>query len=100
MNQIRPKLSNLFYTSGPKKTIPECPVKVAPWFHSEAVYHSYTESDSVSCEASPSLQLLPFFVDNYGPKYTEWTTTAHEQLPGHHLEVIQKNTNLKRVQQK
>ena len=90
MIHIRPKLSNLFYTSGPKKTFTDCAVKVTPWFHSEAVYHSYTDTGSISCEANSSLQLLPFFVDNYGPKYTEWTTTAHEQLPGHHLEVIRK----------
>ncbi|KAL9959270.1 hypothetical protein ACROYT_G032580 [Oculina patagonica] len=86
MNLIRPKLSKLFYDSGPKKTIPKCAITVVPWFHSEAVFHSYSESKSVSC-AAPSLQMLPFFVDNFGPKYTEWTTTAHEQLPGHHLEV-------------
>lgn len=87
MNLIRPKLSKLFYPSGPQQTIPECPIMVAPWYHSEAVFHSYTESKDISCAANPSLQLLPFFVDNYGPRYTEWTTTAHEQLPGHHLEV-------------
>jgi len=32
-------------------------------------------------------QTLPFFMDDFGPIYTEYTTTSHEQLPGHHLEV-------------
>ena len=94
MNLIRPKLSKLFYDSGPKKTIPKCAIKVVPWFHSEAVFHSYSESKSISCKV-PSLQMLPFFVENFGPKYTEWTTTAHEQLPGHHLEVIHSKTRFK-----
>lgn len=94
MNLIRPKLSKLFYDSGPKKTIPKCAIKVVPWFHSEAVFHSYSESKSISCKV-PSLQMLPFFVENFGPKYTEWTTTAHEQLPGHHLEVIHSKTKFK-----
>ena len=86
MKHIRPKLSKLFYGSGPKKTIPDCTIKVVPWYHSEAVFHQYSESKSASC-GTPSLQMLPFFIDNFGPNYTEWTTTAHEQLPGHHLEV-------------
>ena len=87
MNLIRPKLSRLFYDSGQKKTLPDCGIQVVPWYHSEAVFQSYRESKGVNCKA-PSLQMLPFFVDNFGPTYTEWTTSAHEQLPGHHLEVI------------
>ena len=94
MNLIRPKLSRLFYDSGiGKKTIPDCGIKVVPWYHSEAVFQSYSVSKSVNCR-TPSLQMLPFFVDNFGPKYTEWTTSAHEQLPGHHLEVILPKTEL------
>ena len=87
MNLIRPKLSRLFYDSGQKKTLPDCGIQVVPWYHSEAVFQSYSESKGINCTA-PSLQMLPFFVDNFGPIYTEWTTSAHEQLPGHHLEVI------------
>ncbi|KAJ7377642.1 hypothetical protein OS493_027719 [Desmophyllum pertusum] len=86
MNLIRPKLSKLFYSNGPKQTLPDCGIAVVPWYHSEAVFHSYSDSKTASCKV-PSLQMLPFFVDNFGPKYTEWTTTAHEQSPGHHLEV-------------
>lgn len=86
MKQIRPKMTPLFSGIGPMKTIPDSAIKVVPWYHLEAVFHQYVESNSASCQ-TPSLHMLPFFIDNFGPKYTEWTTTAHEQLPGHHLEV-------------
>lgn len=86
MKQIRPKMAPLFYGIGPMKTIPDSAIKVVPWYHLEAVFHQYVESNSASCQ-TPSLHMLPFFIDNFGPKYTEWTTTVHEQLPGHHLEV-------------
>lgn len=49
MKQIRPKLSPLFYGSGSTKTIPDSAIKVVPWYHLEAVFHQYVESNSASC---------------------------------------------------
>ena len=82
---IRPYLSSLFHENGAKKTVPVCPVAVVPWFHPYSSFHSYSIGDK-DCNVIAT-QGLPFFLERYGPKWTEYTTTGHEQLPGHHLEV-------------
>lgn len=84
-NNIGPVYKPLFYRSGPKNTVPACPMDVVAWFHPHARFHAYAPG-SKDCKVKAT-QGLPFFADNYGPKWTEFTTTAHEQLPGHHLEV-------------
>ena len=84
-NNIGPVYKPLFYRSGPKNTVPVCPVDVISWFHPHVRFHGYAPG-SKDCKVNAT-QGLPFFADNFGPKWTEFTTTAHEQLPGHHLEV-------------
>lgn len=84
-NNIGPVYKPLFYRSGPKNTVPVCPVDVISWFHPHVRFHGYVPG-SKDCKVKAT-QGLPFFADNFGPKWTEFTTTAHEQLPGHHLEV-------------
>ncbi|XP_067024148.1 uncharacterized protein [Acropora muricata] len=82
---IRPVLDSLFHTEGDKRTIPSCPVDVVPFYHPYSSFHSYYPG-SKDCKIKAT-QELPFFLDKFGPKWTEYTTTAHEQWPGHHLEV-------------
>lgn len=84
-NNIRPVLDPLFYNSGPKRTIPACPAEVVPWYLPAASFHSFNVG-SKDCNTKSS-QGLPFFLAKYGPKWTQFTTTSHEQLPGHQLEV-------------
>ena len=84
-DNIAPVIKPLFYETGAKKTVPICPMDCVAWFHPYVSFHSYNPGDK-SCKIKAT-QELPFFVDNFGPKWTEFTTTAHEQLPGHHLEV-------------
>ena len=56
------------------KTIPDSAIKVVPWYHLEAVFHQYVESNSASCQ-TPSLHMLPFFIDNF-----YWSTLSGPQL--------------------
>lgn len=84
-NNIAPVIKPLFYETGTKKTVPACPIDCVAWFHPYVSFHSYNPGDK-DCDPKAT-QELPFFVENFGPKWTEFTTTAHEQLPGHHLEV-------------
>jgi len=74
----------LFHESGPKNCVPDCPAEIVPWFHPHAVFHAYfIGSKDCSIKAK---QGLPFFTENYGPKWTEYTTVVHE-IAGHHIEV-------------
>ena len=57
---------------------------IVPFYHPEAVFHAYTIGNK-DCSVKASQQ-LPFFTENFGPKWTEYTTTVHE-IPGHHIEV-------------
>lgn len=36
----------------------------------------------------PATFFMPFFNDNYGPRYMEIAINAHESRPGHHTQVI------------
>ena len=83
-NNIGPVCKPLFYRSSPKNIVPVCLVDVISWFHPHVRFHGYV-SGSKECK-DKATQGLPFFTDNFGPKWTEFTTTAHEQLPGHQLE--------------
>ncbi|XP_001640303.2 uncharacterized protein LOC5520476 [Nematostella vectensis] len=74
---LRSKIPSLFYTSGSKKTTPTYTVTVVPDFNPTSSYHSYNSRK----------HRLPFFMDDFGPIFAEWSTTAHETEPGHHLEV-------------
>ena len=94
MTRIRPKLEPLFYFTGTKKTTPDCSVAVQPWFSPVASYHIYMPAVTSKCSLANSFQGLPFFMEKFGPRYTEWTTTAHEQMPGHHLEVSRRRAHM------
>ena len=85
MGMIAPKLIPLFYHTGEKITVPNCPVqmKLNPTPSSGA--QAFVQSDP-SC-SRPTTYYLPFFLENYGPKFSEWTVTAHETWPGHHTQV-------------
>ena len=92
-NLLRPKLEPLFYFSPPKKTTPSCGVSVRGEYNPEICFHGY-EVSLFDCKEL-AYQTLPFFMDDFGPKYTEYTTTSHEQLPGHHLEVSKQHNKFK-----
>ena len=84
MELIEKYFGDLFHESGPKKCVPDCPAELVPWFHPHAVFHVYfvgTKDCSIKAK-----QGLPFFTENYGPKWTEYTTVVHE-IAGHHVEV-------------
>lgn len=83
-DQIKPLLKDLLYDDGPKNCIPKCPMDVIPWFHGHAVFQYYIPG-SKDCSVKAT-QGLPFFTANYGPNWTEYTTTVHE-FAGHHVEV-------------
>ena len=88
---IRPKLDEVFYFEGSKQSSPNCGITIAPYYIPSGSYHLYTTAMTHECSEHTASQLLPFFVPRFGPKYTEWTVTGHEQLPGHHLEVSNYN---------
>lgn len=77
-------LKDLFYDEGPKNCIPKCPAEIVPWYHPHGVFHVYFIG-SKDCSVLAQ-QGLPFFTENYGPKWTEYTTVVHE-IAGHHVEV-------------
>ena len=84
MELVEKYFGDLFHQSGPKNCVPGCPAEIIPWFHPHAVFHSYfIGSKDCSIKAR---QGLPFFTENYGPKWTEYTTVVHE-IAGHHVEV-------------
>lgn len=84
MELIETYFGKLFHESGPKNCVPDCPAEIVPWFHPHAVFHAYfIGSKDCSIKAK---QGLPFFTENYGPKWTEYTTVVHE-IAGHHVEV-------------
>ena len=83
-NIIKPYLKNFLYDSGPKNCIPKCPVDIKAWYQPHSVFQAYfIGSKDCSFKAQ---QILPFFVENFGPKWTEYTTMIHE-FAGHHVEV-------------
>ena len=81
---LKPKIKSLFYDTGPKKTTPKCGISVKGEYNPDVCFHGYEVN--FGCVTS-AYQTLPFFMNSHGPKYTQYTTVSHEQLPGHHLEV-------------
>lgn len=85
LSQIEPKLLQMFHWPlGPRKTTPVCPVAIAVNFMPTSSAQTYTTSYR-TCK-KPAFFRIPFFLDRMGPKYSEWTTSAHEARPGHHLQ--------------
>ena len=89
MGMLAPKLIPLFYHTGQKITIPNCPVEIKPIFNPSAAAQGFSNSDS-GC-TKPTNFYLPFFLENFGPKFSEWSVTAHEAWPGHHTQTQGKN---------
>jgi len=85
LKEAKPAIKDLFYTSGAKKTTPECLVKLVAEYDPTNGVPSYMESDEL-CE-EPASYFIPFFKNNMGPKYEDYNTNFHEARPGHHLQI-------------
>lgn len=85
MGRILPKLTPFFYYSGKKITAANCPIEMEPHFNPSQGTMYFKPSDA-EC-SRPSYFGLPFFLDDYGPKYQEWSATGHEARPGHHTQM-------------
>ena len=81
---IRPYFKKLFHDSGPKNCVPKCDLEFGAWYHPHVVFHAYFIGNK-DCSIKAQ-QVVPFFAENYGPKWTEYTTVIHE-VAGHHVEV-------------
>lgn len=63
---IAPRLKNFLYNNGPKFYIPQCLVDNGAWYPSRVVFQAYF-IDNKDCSFK-ALQILPFFIENFGPK--------------------------------
>ena len=85
MSLLDPKTINMFYLTGQKQTTPNCPIELQPDLNPSSAAQSYMESDKKCSHAAQ--YTLPFFLNNAGPRYSEWSVNAHEARPGHHTQV-------------
>ncbi|XP_015767204.1 PREDICTED: uncharacterized protein LOC107345966 isoform X4 [Acropora digitifera] len=85
MSLLEPKTIPLFYFTGDNATTPTCPVDMRPDLNPSSGAQSYSPSDAI-CSRSAKYY-IPFFLENLGPRFSEWTVTAHETRPGHHTQV-------------
>jgi len=85
MSLLYPKIVDLFHFAGDKQTMPSCPVELRPSLNPSAASPSYDESDPMCLK--PAHYNLPFFLNRFGPKSSEWSINAHEARPGHHIQV-------------
>ena len=92
MQKINSKLPDFFYHSGPRRSVPSCPVKLVPDFNPSAGVPSYIEGDE-DCN-DQGQYFIPFFNEKSGPKHEDTTTNGHEARPGHHLQVSQLDPKL------
>ena len=85
MSMLSPKIIPLFYHTGDKISIPNCPIDMLPSFNpsSGAQFFQRTGAECTK----PARFGLPFFLENHGPRFSEWSVTAHESWPGHHTQV-------------
>ncbi|XP_032218034.2 uncharacterized protein LOC5517661 [Nematostella vectensis] len=84
MSLLDPKTVNMFHFTGEQQTTPGCPVSLIADFMPTSAAQSYVNSDS-SC-SSNCFYRIPFFLENMGPKFSEWSVNAHEARPGHHTQ--------------
>ena len=82
LSQIAPRLTNMFYFVGQRKTTPSCPVELDINFMPSNGAQSYSFIGP-TC-SRPATYRMPFFLDRMGPVYSEVTVNAHEAQPGHH----------------
>lgn len=85
MSLLEPKTIPLFYFTGDKATTPTCPVDMRPNLNPSSGAQSYRRSDAV-CSRSAKYN-IPFFLEDLGPRFSEWSVNAHEARPGHHTQV-------------
>ena len=85
MSMLAPKLIPLFYHTGSKITVPNCPLEMLPSFNPSAGAQFFMNSGA-NCK-KPAYFGLPFFLENFGPRFSEWSVTAHEGWPGHHTQI-------------
>ncbi|XP_028411286.1 uncharacterized protein LOC114533865 [Dendronephthya gigantea] len=83
LSQLDPKTCNLFHFTGLKRTTPNCPIQLVPNFNPSIAAASYFYSSGCT---GPAFIKLPFFNDDYGPRYLGMTINAHEGRPGHHTQ--------------
>lgn len=86
MSLLDPLTINMFYFTGEKHTTPNCPVQLVPDFNPSSAAQSYIKTGP-DCR-TPCYYRVPFFLENMGPKFSEWSTNAHEARPGHHTQVL------------
>ena len=85
MIMFAPKLLPLFYHVGIKKTMPNCPIEMSSNFNPSSAALSFMQAGSLCLR--PAYYKHPFFLNNYGPKFADFSITAHEGWPGHHTQV-------------
>ena len=86
MSFLEPKTIPLFYFTGEKATTPTCPVEMQPNLNPSSGAQSYKRADA-GCTRSAKYN-IPFFLENLGPTFSEWSVNAHEARPGHHTQVM------------
>ncbi|XP_032229071.1 uncharacterized protein LOC5504845 [Nematostella vectensis] len=84
MAELDAKTVDQFHFSGRKHSTPNCPVKLDVDFNPSVAAQGYTPSDEICSHAA--VYTIPFFLKKAGPRFEEWTVSAHETRPGHHLQ--------------
>jgi len=84
MSFLEPKTVNMFYFTGKQQTTPSCPVQLSPDFNPSSASQSYVHSNAACSENCR--YYIPFFLENMGPIFSEWSVNAHEARPGHHTQ--------------
>ena len=82
---LYPKINQVFYFTGPKVTVPNCPIEMLPHYNPSNGAQFFLQSDA-EC-SKPAYFGLPFFLKDFGPVFQEWSVTGHEARPGHHTQV-------------
>ena len=93
MSLLSPKTIPLFHFTGDYATTPICPVDMQPNLNPSSGAQSYRSAGS-ACTRSAKYN-LPFFLENLGPRFSEWSVNAHEARPGHHTQVSPSSERLK-----
>ena len=85
MSLLAPKTIPLFHFTGDYATTSSCPVDMQPDLNPSSGAQSYRRAGP-NCARSAKYN-LPFFLENMGPRFSEWSVNAHEATPGHHTQV-------------
>ena len=85
MSKLAPKLIPLFFHTGEKITIPNCPIDMLVNFNPSSGAQFF-QGTSKKC-TKPANFGLPFYLKDHGPRFSEWSVTAHESWPGHHTQI-------------